>query len=67
MNPDLERLALIEGFFSRPFGGAPSFLARAPGRVDLMGSHPDYNLGFVLTPELLTWYPRFSTISGHFL
>ena len=23
--------------------------ARAPGRVDLMGSHTDYNMGFVMT------------------
>src|SRR5262249_6536283 len=27
----------------------PSIWARAPGRVDLMGSHTDYNLGHVLT------------------
>ncbi len=29
--------------------GDPQLWARAPGRVDLMGSHTDYNLGFVLT------------------
>jgi galactokinase len=49
MNPNLERLQMIQEFFARKLGGAPSFLARAPGRVDLMGSHTDYNLGFVLT------------------
>ncbi len=27
----------------------PTLWSRAPGRVDLMGSHTDYNLGFVLT------------------
>ena len=26
--------------------------ARAPGRVDLMGSHTDYNLGYVLTQAI---------------
>ena len=31
------------------FGSEPELWARAPGRVDLMGSHTDYNLGFVLT------------------
>lgn len=35
--------------FHREFGGEPELWARAPGRVDLMGSHTDYNLGFVLT------------------
>jgi galactokinase len=35
--------------FRRTFGGEPELWARAPGRVDLMGSHTDYNLGFVLT------------------
>ena len=36
-------------FFEENFGGAPTLWSRAPGRVDLMGSHTDYNLGFVLT------------------
>ena len=27
------------------FGSEPELWARAPGRVDLMGSHTDYNLG----------------------
>ncbi len=35
--------------FEQHFGAAPSLWCRAPGRVDLMGSHTDYNLGFVLT------------------
>jgi galactokinase len=35
--------------FAENFGGAPTLWSRAPGRVDLMGSHTDYNLGFVLT------------------
>jgi galactokinase len=49
VNPNIERLRMVQEFFARKLGGAPSFLARAPGRVDLMGSHTDYNLGFVLT------------------
>ena len=32
--------------FRRP---RPALWSRAPGRVDLMGSHTDYNLGYVLT------------------
>jgi galactokinase len=35
--------------FKACFGEDPILLAQAPGRVDLMGSHTDYNLGFVLT------------------
>jgi galactokinase len=34
--------------FSRAFGRAPSVVADAPGRVNLMGEHTDYNFGFVL-------------------
>ncbi len=43
--------------FREKFEGEPEVWARAPGRVDLMGSHTDYNLGFVLTLPLSrdTW------------
>lgn len=34
--------------FERRFGGPPRFIARAPGRVNLIGDHTDYNDGFVL-------------------
>ena len=34
--------------FQRCFGAPPSFLVRAPGRVNLIGDHTDYNDGFVL-------------------
>ena len=30
------------------FGSGPAFVARAPGRVNLIGDHTDYNGGFVL-------------------
>ncbi|MCW4466393.1 galactokinase [Glutamicibacter sp. MNS18] len=36
-----------EGFI-RTYGSAPEGIWRAPGRVNLMGEHTDYNLGFVL-------------------
>jgi galactokinase len=38
--------------FVELFGAAPEVWARAPGRVDLMGSHTDYNLGYVMTMTL---------------
>jgi galactokinase len=34
--------------FNHAFGQAPAFVARAPGRVNLIGEHTDYNGGFVL-------------------
>lgn len=34
--------------FTAHFHRTPSFLARAPGRVNLIGEHTDYNNGFVL-------------------
>ncbi len=43
------RVAGVAACFRERFGGEPDLWARAPGRVDLMGSHTDYNLGFVLT------------------
>lgn len=34
--------------FAKVFGGAPAMVIRAPGRVNLIGEHTDYNDGFVL-------------------
>src|SRR5688572_16603086 len=34
--------------FTMRFGRAPCFAAAAPGRVNLIGEHTDYNEGFVL-------------------
>lgn len=39
--------ASISGFRER-FGGNPSVVVQAPGRVNLIGEHTDYNDGFVL-------------------
>jgi galactokinase len=40
--------ARAEHIFRTRFGGAPLLQARAPGRVNLIGEHTDYNEGFVL-------------------
>jgi galactokinase len=37
----------VIGAFHSYFGGAPDFLVRTPGRVNLIGDHTDYNGGFV--------------------
>ena len=51
------RKNLLEKAFRDCFDALPSIFVQAPGRVDLMGSHTDYNLGFVLTQaiDLNTW------------
>ncbi len=43
------RVARMTARFRERFASEPELWVRAPGRVDLMGSHTDYNLGFVLT------------------
>lgn len=39
---------ILTSFFREKFGRPAAFLARAPGRVNLLGEHVDYNDGFVL-------------------
>jgi galactokinase len=38
----------VTAAFEQRFGAAPAVLVRAPGRVNLIGEHTDYNDGFVL-------------------
>ena len=38
--------------FSATFGGEPRTLGRAPGRVELLGNHTDYNGGLVLAAAI---------------
>jgi len=56
MNTD-ERKVEITREFARLYGHEPVLWTQAPGRVDLMGSHTDYNEGFVLTMAIdrSTW------------
>ncbi len=48
--------AVKERFHSE-FGEAPAFIVRAPGRVNLIGEHTDYNDGFVfpMAIDRATW------------
>jgi galactokinase len=39
---------LVKNEFTKKFGEPPAFIVRAPGRVNLIGEHTDYNDGFVL-------------------
>jgi galactokinase len=38
--------------FAERFGGDPTWIVQAPGRVNLLGEHTDYNEGFVLPMAL---------------
>jgi galactokinase len=38
----------LKQLFRAEFGASPDIIARAPGRVNLIGEHTDYNDGFVL-------------------
>ena len=38
----------ISRIYKEKFGSSPAHIARAPGRVNLLGEHVDYNDGFVL-------------------
>lgn len=39
---------MIEDVFQQMYGAPPEVVVRAPGRVNLIGEHTDYNDGFVL-------------------
>jgi galactokinase len=39
---------MIAEHFARAFRAPPTLVVRAPGRVNLIGEHTDYNDGFVL-------------------
>jgi galactokinase len=44
----LEIESRLADLFQKEYGRAPAHIARAPGRVNLLGEHVDYNGGFVL-------------------
>jgi galactokinase len=46
---DQKRKTIVSREFIRRFGAPPTLWTQSPGRVDLMGSHTDYNEGYVLT------------------
>jgi galactokinase len=46
--PLYERVAILKAEFTRQYGAPPEIIVRAPGRVNLIGEHTDYNDGYVL-------------------
>jgi galactokinase len=49
--------------FAQAFGGQPTVLGQAPGRVELLGNHTDYNGGLVLAAAI----DRFTVVVGRTL
>src|SRR5215208_2995778 len=47
-NNNMDIIEHIISMFRTTFGQTPAHIARAPGRVNLLGEHVDYNDGFVL-------------------
>jgi len=53
---DLDRLvARASAGFVERFGRTPTWASAAPGRVNLIGEHTDYNQGFVLPMAIDRW------------
>jgi len=51
----------VKNIYYQKFGHTPAHIARAPGRVNLLGEHVDYNDGFVLPAAIdLATYVAFS-------
>ena len=62
MNP---REFAVQSFIKR-FGHQPAHLAVAPGRVNILGEHVDYNDGFVLPAAIdrATWFAFSPSLDG---
>jgi len=57
------RIEQLKSAFAASFGAKPAGVVRAPGRVNLIGEHTDYNDGFVLPiaidrQTIAAWSPR---------
>ena len=47
--PAAETLTDLRSFFQRTFASPPTRVVQAPGRLELLGNHTDYNLGLVMS------------------
>jgi len=62
----MEIIEQITHIFQEKFGQTPAHIARAPGRVNLLGEHVDYNDGFVLPAAIdRATYIAFSPTASH--
>ena len=62
----MEIIERVTTIFREKFGHTPVHIARAPGRVNLLGEHVDYNDGFVLPAAIdRATYIAFSPTNSH--
>src|SRR6516162_7972310 len=45
----LEGSIAVKDLFKRQFSSVPTHIVRAPGRLELLGNHTDYNEGLVMS------------------
>lgn len=45
----------IKAFFKQRFGSPPIHIVQAPGRLELLGNHTDYNQGLVMSVAVDKW------------
>ncbi len=48
MTDDNARISQLDQAFRKAFGAAPQAVIEAPGRVEIIGGHTDYNEGYVM-------------------
>lgn len=58
---------IIEQSYRKAFGEAPTVVVRAPGRINLIGEHTDYNGGLVLPAAIdrAIWFAAGHALDGH--
>ena len=62
----MHRIEQLTDIYREKFGHTPAHIARAPGRVNLLGEHVDYNDGFVLPAAIdRETYIAFSPTDAH--
>ena len=62
----MKRIEQLTDTYRETYGHAPAHIARAPGRVNLLGEHVDYNDGFVLPAAIdRETYIAFSPTDAH--
>src|SRR4026208_1958385 len=65
-NQHMEIIDHITKVFQETFESTPAHTVRAPGRVNLLGEHVDYNDGFVLPAAIdRATYVAFSGTDSH--
>lgn len=56
MNTDLQKyIESTSAYFEQKFGGKPSLVAYAPGRINIIGEHTDYNFGLSMPAAINRW------------